>query len=327
MTVLVTGATGHIGVNLVRALCAAKRTVRALVRGKASSLRDLPIEFASGDILDDDSLVRAMNGVEVVYHLAAQVSLDRRREGEMERTNIEGTRNVAAACLECGVKRLVHFSSIHALSAEPVGEVIDETRTLAKGGDALPYDRTKAAGEREIAAAMNRGLDAVTVNPTAVIGPFDYRLSHMGEVILLLLKRRLPALVKGGFNWVDVRDVAAGALAAEARGRKGERYLLGGHYCSVVELAALVEEISKVKRPRFTAPISLALFGAPFAATYCRLIGQRPLFTAASVRTLQRHQQISCRKAETELDYTPRPLRETIGDTIEWFRSAGMIDG
>jgi len=156
--------------------------------------------------------VRAVEGVEVVYHAAARISL-KHDDPVATRINTEGARNVVEACLAAGVRRLVHFSSIHACSPNPPDQPIDEARPLFDDSP-LAYDRSKAAGEGEVRAGIERGLDAVIVVPTAVIGPNDFKPSRMGRLVVDVCKRRLPATVEGGFNWVDVRDVAAGALAA-----------------------------------------------------------------------------------------------------------------
>src|SRR5207237_8277691 len=170
--------------------------------------------------------------------------------------------------------RLCHFSSIHALSPEPRNGTVDEARPLAEKSW-LPDDRSKAGGEREIKKGVERGLDAVTVNPTAVLGPHDYRPSPLGSVLLDLYRRKLPGLVDGGFDWVDVRDVVAGALAAAEKGRTGERYLLGGARRTVLELAREVEKVTGARPPRFVSPMWLARASAAFGTGLARLCGAR----------------------------------------------------
>jgi dihydroflavonol-4-reductase len=327
MKTLVTGATGHLGGNLVRALLDEGRDVRALVRDDVRTLEGLDVERVRGDILEPSSLAPAMEGAEVVYHLAGAISVAGDPGGVMHRTNVEGTANVVAACLEAGVRKLVHFSSIHAFSAHPADQVIDETRAPAGGKHAIAYDRTKAAGDAEVQAGVARGLDAVIVNPGAVIGPWDYKPSPMGEVVLDWCHRRMPALLAAGFNWVDARDVVAGAMAAEKRGRTGERYLLTGDWQTVVELATLVEEFSGVKRPGFVSPMWLAMIGAPFVTAVSRLTGKRPRYTLESLKVLRGHRHVSHQKATDELGYATRPLTDTIRDTVAWFRDNGMIEG
>ena len=173
---------------------------------------------------------------------------------------------------------------------------------------------------------MARGLDAVIVNPSSVIGPFDFIPSAMGEVLIDLVYGRFPALVgDAGFDWVDVRDVVASALVAECRGRKGEHYLLSGHWLSLVELAQLWGRVSGAKIPRLVAPMWLARAAAPFAANWARLWRRRPLFTSDSLRVLRNHRQISHACATGELGHNPRPLEETLRDTYQWFKQAGKL--
>ena len=189
-------------------------------------------------------------------------------------------------------------------------------------GSWLPYDRSKANGEREVRKALDRGLDAVVVNPTAVLGPHDYKPSQLGGVLLDLYYRRLPGLVDGGFDWVDVRDVVAGALAAGDKGRTGEKYLLSGARRTVVELARTVEEVTGKKPPWLVSPMWLARGVAPFATRWARLTKTRPRFTAESLHALRNHQLVSHDKATRELGYQPRPLKETIAATFDWFKEA-----
>ncbi|MGO9666162.1 MAG: NAD-dependent epimerase/dehydratase family protein [Polyangia bacterium] len=326
--VAVTGAAGHIGGNLVRGLLAQGRRVRALVREHTAGIDGLEVEVVRCDVTDAQACRRALAGASIVYHLAARISVGWDPPGPVEAVNLGGTRNVVEACLACGVERLIHFSSIHAFSADPTDSVIDESRPLVAADQPhlLVYDRTKAEGERQVVAAVARGLDAVVVNPSSVIGPYDFGPSAMGEVLLDLYHGRFPALVGGaGFNWVDVRDVVASALLAECRGRKGEHYLLTGHWLSLVELARLWGKVSGAKIPRLVAPMGLARAAAPFAAAWARLWGRRPLFTSDSLRVLRNHRHISHACANAELAHNPRPLEETLRDTFQWFRQAGKL--
>jgi dihydroflavonol-4-reductase len=322
--IAITGASGHVGANLVRVLAARGLPLRLFVHEDERGLAGLPstIERVSGDVRDPAALDRAFAGASTVYHLAARISLVEADEPEVAAVNVGGTRNVVEACRRAGVKRLVHFSSIHALSSEPVDVAIDEARPLTAADSHAPaYDRSKAAGEREVLDGVAAGLDAVIVNPTAVLGPLDFRPSHMGAVLLDLAARRLPGLVEGGFDWVDVRDVVDGAIAVAERGQRGERYLLSGARLSMRELAAVVAEVSGARAPRFVSPMWLAKLAAPAAARWATMTGKRPLFTPTSLRALCNHKMVSHAKAERELGYRPRPIRETIADTLAWFRS------
>jgi dihydroflavonol-4-reductase len=324
---VVTGATGHVGANLVRALLAEQpdRRIRVTVRKDTRALEGLPgIERVRADVDDLGSLERAFAGADLVYHLAGRISIVGSEGGLVERTNVLGARHAVEACLRAGVRRLVHFSSIHAFEQEPLLAALDESRGPAEAG-APAYDRSKAAGEREILAGVARGLDAVIVNPTAILGPHDYRLSRVGEVIVSLTRRTLPSLVDGGFDWVDVRDVCAGAIAAAARGRRGERYLLGGCWRSVLELARTVAEVTGSPPPRLSSPLWLARIGAPFVEVWSKLRKTTPLYTRESLHALRSNRRITHAKATRELGYAPRPLLETIRDTVAWHRAAGNL--
>ncbi len=324
MTVAITGASGHVGANLTRALLDQKRTCRVLVHKDTQALEGLDVEQVEGSVLDPDSLIQAFSGAETVFHCAARISIVGDPDGMVRKINVEGPRNVVKACLEAKVKRLIHFSSIHAYCQTPLDQPLDETRPHV-GSNAPAYDRSKAAGEGQILAGVKEGLDAVIVNPTAVLGPFDFKPSRMGQVLLDLYNRSLIALIAGGFNWVDVRDVIAGALAAEQKGRTGEKYLLGGHYLSVGDLAQVVQKVSGVKPPAMTTPMWLAKATAPFAEMYAKVMNTEPLFTSEALMALDANQNIRHDKAEKELGYAPRPIEETVGDCFDWFKEAGTI--
>ncbi|MFH1529269.1 MAG: NAD-dependent epimerase/dehydratase family protein [Pseudomonadota bacterium] len=325
MSVVVTGATGHVGANLVRALLAGGRKVRTLVREDTRGIERLDVERVSGDVRDRESLDRAFVGAEVVYNLAAKISIVGPMGGLVEATNVGGVRNMVEACKAAGVKRLVHFASIHAFEQRPLDETLDETRTLVTP-PAPSYDVTKAGGIRVVLEAVTQGLDAVVVCPTAVLGPHDYKGSRMGLVIRKLATGKLPGSVVGGFDWVDVRDIVAGAMAAEERGRTGEIYLLGGAWTTVTELAKVVEEVTGQKAPWFCSPMWLAHVGTPFSVAWAKLTGSEPLFTGEALHALKYgNRQISTGKAARDLGYSPRPLLETIRAVVEWQREAGFI--
>jgi dihydroflavonol-4-reductase len=169
------------------------------------------------------------------------------------------------------------------------------------------------------------GLDAVIISPTAIIGPHDYQPSYFGEALLTMVHRRLPALVTGGFDWVDVRDVVEGAIQAEERAPTGAKYILSGHWVSMCDLATMVAEIAGVPVPRLVCPLWLARIGAPVATAVGRLSGKRPLYTSVSMRALRSNRHISHDRATQELGYQPRPFRETLVDTLRWFEENGKL--
>ena len=325
MTVLVTGAAGHLGNNVVRQLLARGRSVRVLVHSESASLDGLPVEKRLGDILDRASLDRAFEGVEVVYHFAAKVTILPSESASATRTNTLGPRNVVDACLTHGVRRLVHASSIHALTSGGSNGVTDENCAPNLDPRAPAYDRSKAAGEAEVRAGIERGLDAVIVNPSGVIGPHDYAPHLSGRALIDMYLGKLPISIASGFNWVDARDVAAGALAAEARGRTGERYLLSGHWAPMSDLAAMMHASTGRRGPRLIAPLWLAWAGLPFLGAYAMLTGSKPLYTRPSLRALSEHHACDNAKARGELGFAPRPLEETIADTFAFYGKAGLL--
>jgi dihydroflavonol-4-reductase len=230
------------------------------------------------------------------------------------------------ACLASGVRRLVHCSSIHAFEQAPLDQPLDETRPLALGQDHPIYDRSKAASELEIRKGLERGLDAVILNPTAILGPYDFKPSYLGKAILAMARGELPALVKGGFDWVDVRDVTFGLMQAAQVAPTGNKYLLSGHWRSVADLSKSVAYFSHTRPPRLTVPIWLAYLGLPFIHLLSKVNHKEQLYTRFSLETLRSNRQISHQRATRDLGYNPRPFEESIRDTITWFQENGYLD-
>ncbi len=319
---LVTGASGLVGNNLVRHLLAMGRSVRVLVRRRDNpSLGGLKVESVVGDVLQPESLRSAMDGVSSVFHLAGSVSIDGLQHAQMRQVNALGTANVVDACLHSSVDRLIHVSSIHALSYLPKDQSIDEGRALAVDPNKhLPYDVSKAEGEQIVLAGINQGLDAVILNPVGIFGPHDYGPSPGGEFLRQLINRQLPGLVQAGYYWVDVRDVALAAVAAEQNGRCAERYIIHGAYATFLSIAGWVQEISGARPPLVHVPIWLAKIAAPSVVWYSRWLGIRPLVTSEAIQIVGCHQKIETNKAAVELGFQARPLQETIADTVRWLQ-------
>ena len=326
MTVVVTGASGHVGSNLVRELLRRGQSVRVVVHERQGGLEGLDVERVRGDVCDLGSLRSAFEGAEVLYHLAAIISIDGDRGGRVPAVNVEGVGNACQAALDAGIRRVVHFSSIHAFRQEPLDEPLDETRGQIADDSTYPaYDRSKAQGERRVRAAIERGLDAVIVNPTAVIGPNDFEPSRIGRTFLDLVNRKLPALIPGGFDFVDVRDVVSSALAAEEKGRTGENYLLGGHSHSVAELFGFFGRVTGAPPPRFNAPLWAARLGVPFVMAWGRLTGREHLYTRDALHALGGNQRISHERASGELGHSPRPTLESAEAIYKSFVDRGLL--
>ena len=324
MKIAVTGANGHVGANLCRSLLAEGHQVKALVHNNSNSLKGLNLEIINGGVHDLDVLRKLCKGAEIVIHLAAVISIDGQKDKLLE-VNVEGTKNLLKVIHENGVRRLIHFSSIHALSHFPLDTPMDETRPLIMDGP-MWYEITKAKAEKIVLDETSNGLDAVVINPTAIVGPYDFKPSLVGTVLIRLYKNSLPALVPGGYNWVDVRDIVQGAIAAMDKGRKGERYILSGKWVSVRDLAMLVEKVTGKRVNKFMIPTLVAKAGVPFIKTYARFTGQEPLYTFESLRTLvEVNTMISHSKASSELGYVSRDLEVTIRDTMDWYQRNGYL--
>jgi nucleoside-diphosphate-sugar epimerase len=314
---VVTGGSGYVGTNLVLALRAAGRPVRVVDLRRPAELTDPGVTWAQADVRDRSAMRRAVAGADVVYHLAAVISLVGGLRGRVESVNVGGVRSVAEAAREAGVRRLVHCSSVHAFDAGArAGEPLDEECPRALDPRLPAYDRSKAAGEAALREVVARGLDAVVVNPTGVLGPRDDGPSRIDAGLYALWRRRLPAAVAGGFDWVDVRDIVDGLLAAETRGRTGESYLLPGHRCSVRDLLALAAGIGGVPVPP-SVPMWCLRPVAPLATAVGRRWPHPMLPTADTLHTLRTFPYVDGGKAARELGYRPRPLAETLRDLYE----------
>jgi dihydroflavonol-4-reductase len=319
--ILVTGATGHIGNALVRKLLSRGEKVRALIMKEedTSSIRDLRLECVEGDVLDPASLQPALAGVDTVYHLAGIISIMPGKNPFVWKINVEGTRNVIEAARRAGIRRLLYTSSIHAVKRAPHGVVIDESLGFDPNNSYGEYDRSKAAASLEVQRAALEDLDAVIVCPTGVIGPYDFRGSEMGEVIRGAAEAHTMFYVEGAYDFVDVRDVADGMIAAAEHGRRGESYILGG---DKISMRYMLETVRKVTGKDFNSikiPFSLAKFAARFTPWYYRRTKTKPRFTPYSLEVLQSNSDISHKKAEHELGFKPRPITETIADTVRWY--------
>lgn len=318
---LVTGATGHIGNVLVRLLNEHGERVRAMIMSgeDPSPLNGLDVEVVEADVLDYQSLLKAFADIEVVYHLAGIISILPGKDHMVQAVNVSGTRNVIQAARSCGVRRLVYTSSIHALQRVPEGIMIDESVPFDVEHAISSYDSSKASASISVLNAVQAGMDAVIVCPTGVIGPYDFRLSEMGQLILDCVDQKPMLYVDGAYDFVDVRDVAQGLILAGEKGRCGENYILSGERIEVPDIIKIVQEVLGGRLFSLKIPFSLARFSANFTPLYYRLTHGKPRFTSYSLATLTANSNISHSKAHLELGFSPRPLRESLADTVKWF--------
>jgi dihydroflavonol-4-reductase len=277
------------------------------------------VEQVEGDVLDPVSLDTAMRDVETVYHLAGIISIMPGKNPLVWQVNVEGTRNVIKAAQRAHIRRLIYTSSIHAIKRVPHGVEMDESLGFDPNNPYGEYDRSKAAASLEVQNAAKMDLDAVLVCPTGVIGPYDFRGSELGEVIRGAAFARPMFYVEGAYDFVDVRDVVDGLIAASDKGRRGEAYILGGNRISVRYLIETVREVTGKAFASIKVPFSLAEFAARYTPWYYQRTKSKPRFTPYSLEVLQSNSNISHAKASRELGYHPRPLLETIADTVRWF--------
>ena len=320
---LVTGGTGHIGNVLVRELIENQQPVRVLVLPgeDRSMLADLPVEWVEGDVLNPASLTAAMQGIETVYHLAGIVSILPGRNDLVRRVNVDGTRNVIQAAHAAGVRRLVYTSSIHAFQRIDHGREMDESLPFDPLHAISAYDQSKAEASLAVLQAAREGLDTVIVAPTGVIGPFDFRISEMGALVLSWMKPGNSILVDGRYDFVDVRDVARGEILAGQHGKSGEVYILSGEQIHLVQMMCVVKQLLDLPIRVLTIPLRLARFAAHFTPWYYRMAKQRPRFTPYSIETVRSNSIISHAKAARELGYQPRRLDVSLKDTVIWWKT------
>jgi dihydroflavonol-4-reductase len=305
---------------LVRELLARGEKVRALIPPAESreSLHGLDVDVVEGDVLDLDSVFASLRGIKGIFHLAGIISIMPGPNALVRRVNVEGTKNILKAAREKGVGRLVYTSSIHAIQRVEQG-VIDESVPYDTENPYGEYDRSKAQATLEVLNAARSGLEAVVVCPTGVIGPYDFRGSMMGSVIRTAAEQKPTLYVDGAYDFVDVRDVAHGLIAAAEKGKRGESYILSGQRISVRYLLETVREITGRHFFQMKIPFNLAEFAARFTPWYYHATRSTPRFTPYSLEVLKSNSHISHAKASRELGYRPRNLYESIADAVQWF--------
>lgn len=327
---ILTGATGHLGGEVLRQLCARGERVRALLLPGERLGKEFDgaenIECFDGDVRRPDTLSPLLLGLDaqkrtVVIHCAGIVTISDGNEAFVRDVNVGGTRNMIALCQTRENTRLVYVSSVHALPVRPLGETANEVTHFSPDDVTGLYAKTKAEASQCVLDAAREGLDALIVHPAGIIGPGGLDNSNMSAVVLRYLRGRLPAAVKGGFDFVDVRDVAGGLLSACDKGQKGECYILSGRYMTLKEFFDTLSAVSGRKKLRLYAPTKLVSLFAPLVERADKRKKRLPLFTRYSMYTLSQNAVYSHDKAARTLGYTVRSLRDTLRDTVEWSRA------
>ena len=322
---VVTGAMGHLGNTIVHQLLENGCQVRGLaLPSDRSVLYQHPnMEVIYGDVRDKKSMQPLFahdEGQElVVIHTAGIVSITSKYRQNVYDVNVTGTRNVVELCWKYGVKKLVYDSSVHAIP-EPKSGIITEVTHFNPEDVVGLYAKTKAEASQIVLDSASHGLDASIVHPSGIIGPGDYGHAHLTQMILDYLDGRLIACVPGGYDFVDVRDVADGTISCVDHGKKGECYILSNCFFSIPDLLRLLHKLTGRKEIRTVLPIWFAKATAPLSEIYYKIRKQPPLYTSYSLYTLESNANFSHSKAERELSYHPRPLVETLADTVAWLK-------
>ena len=322
---IITGANGFLGNNIIRMLEKdADNEIRAFVLKDDSikSLENLNCKIYYGDITNKESLSSIFentNGKEVfVIHCAAIVYIKSKYNPLIYNVNVNGTKNIVDKVLELNAK-LVYVSSVHAIPEKPNNDLITEVTNFNPDDVYGLYAKTKAEAAKYVMDAIkNKNLNACIVHPSGIIGPNDFGNSHLTQLIKVVSNGKLFACVKGGYDFVDVRDVAKGVTNACKNGIKGECYILSNRYITIKELCDLICDLQKRKRIKIILPISIAKLIAPLFELYYNLKKETPLFTKYSLYTLSSNANFSNKKARQYLDFKNRSIEDTIKDTIEW---------
>ena len=337
---LVTGGTGFVGNNVVRILKARGETVVAFARSEEKVkkvYKGSDIKFFYGDIRNIGDIKQIFSYLEKTYnkkeheyifiHTASQVYLGskKKRIKEMYDVNINGAKNVIEICKEHKI-RLVYISSVHAITEQPKRGLITEIENFEPKRVVGKYAKTKAiASALVMSSVKNEGLDAVLVHPSGITGPNDYSDTHLRQMVEDYAKGRIPAATKGGYDFVDVRDVADGIVEACKKGKEGDCFLLTNKYYSVKEMLGILYDIGIGKKLKINLPNFIAKIGLPFLLFKAKISKQRPLYTSYSLYTLKSNSNFSHQKATSELGYKPRELKASLTDTVSFLKEQKII--
>ena len=320
---IITGVGGHIGNTVARELLAAGETVRgfAMPNEDITMLYGDAVSIVRGDVRDKSSLEPLFYGLKeddevYVIHCAGIVSVATKYDQRVVDVNVRGTENVVSLCKEHKVKKLVYISSVHALPELPHGNVIHEVDGFRAESVIGLYAKTKAAATQIVMDAAKSGLDATIIHPSGIIGPNDYGRGHLTQMVISYLNGSLTACVEGGYDFVDVRDVADGIIAATEKGKKGECYILSNRYIPVSELLNTLARVTGGRKVTTVLPLWFAKMTAPVAELYSKIRHESPLFTRYTLYTLTSNARFTYEKARRDLGYKPRDISATIKDTV-----------
>lgn len=326
-TYLVTGMTGYLGSVVVRYLLERGNHVAGLLLpGEKNPFPDVPAVI--GDITDKESLQHffAPHPGSIVIHCAGFVSISAFDRQKLWNVNVIGTRNMVDMAVQFRAKKFIYISSVHAIPEQPDGVAIAETEYFDSTMVTGDYAKTKAEATKYVIDAARQGLSACVVHPSGMIGPYDPGQGQMTTVLKMFLRGQLPAGVKGGYDFVDVRDVAEGIIECCDCGKSGACYILSGHGYSVKDFLELAAKSADRKPPQLYLSPKLLM---PFAVLWEKLLhclGKSTVFTPYSLYTLCSNSRFSHEKASRELGYTTRGRDETIADMVQWTKTNGLSE-
>jgi dihydroflavonol-4-reductase len=318
---LVTGASGFLGWHVAHVLAERGHRVRALCR-PTSQLRELEVERVAGDLRDPDSLRRAVEGCELVFHVAADYRLWSKHPRELYSSNVDGTRNILDAAARAKVERVVYTSTVGCIGM-PEGRSGDEQTPVSIADMAGHYKRSKWLAEQVALEKSAAGLPVVIVNPTAPVGDHDWKPTPTGKIIVDFLRDKLPAFVDTGLNLVDARDTAMGHLLAAEKGRPGERYILGGENLTLEQILGRLSAFSGKPAPTIKIPYSIAYATGVITTALAQVTGKPPLAPLEGVKMARKKMFVTHDKATRELGFAPRPVEGALKRAIDWFRVNG----
>jgi dihydroflavonol-4-reductase len=324
MLALVTGATGFVGSHVARALAEWGADLRLLVRSTSNTknVSDLKADLVSGDLRDPASLEKAVSGCETVFHVAADYRLWVRDPDQMHRTNVEGTRAILGAARKAGIRRVVYTSSVATMGFTSNGQPANEDSPVSLDNMIGPYKRSKFVAEQVAIEAARSGLEVVIVNPTTPVGDCDIKPTPTGRIVVDFLKKKFPAYVDTGLNLVDVAECARGHIAAFEKGRRGERYILGGENLTLKQILDKLAAITGLPSPSVRVPYVVALAtGVVDEVVTGRIRGREPRATIDAVRMGRKKMFVSSAKAERELGWKLVAVDDALRRAVEWFRA------
>jgi len=319
MKIAVTGASGHVGNVVCRKLIEKGCKVKAFYNSDSRSLQNLDLELVQGNVLNKSDLSKLIEHCDFVINCAAMISINGDRDGLVFKTNTEGPKNILEVAIQHKVKKIIHVSSVHAVHDLPHSTIYNEQRAY-KSQENFAYDYSKAKGEQEILTnSKNQNIEVVVVRPSCVLGPFDFKPSKMGAALMNFYKEKIPMIPKGGYDLVDVRDLAESIYQAISKGKNGEVYLLSGKYYSFKELLKEIHLVTNKKIPKIILPFWFLKATLPFIWILSKLTKTEPSLTYESIIAIKEgHPNMDNSKAKEILHHNPRPLKETLSDFFKW---------